>query len=319
MNDEEKLTKNNFIFILIITLIISIVGLIFLALGLNNKINEFFYDNTIVYVIFTAIGYIGWNTALIVVLVIILIIYDVRFAKNLTFALLGSFFLNGILKDAIQDPTPVTRREEHGFGFPSGHAQNGVVIWGNLSYHAYKKENKYVPWIFLILIYLVSTSRILCGAHDIDDVVGGLLIGIAFLLSFIYLEPILTERINRFNLNIKLVFAIVIPIILFIIAILIFPNSENDYGLICGAAIGLSVGYLFECKYVKYDPNELNNKQKLINLIIGLLIVLVLYVLLDFLVPLESQIWKFFEYLIITLVSILLVPWIFQKIRRKNE
>ena len=96
--------------------------------------------------------------------------------------------------------------------------------------------------------------------------------------------------INRFNLNIKLIFSIVIPVNLFIVAILIFPNTENDYGLTCGAALGLSVGYLFESEYIKYDPSELNNKQKLINLVIGLLIVMVLYVLLDYLVPLESPI-----------------------------
>ncbi|MFX1329887.1 MAG: phosphatase PAP2 family protein [Promethearchaeota archaeon] len=316
MNEEEILSKRNFIFILVITLIISIVGLIFLVLGLNNAINEFFYDNDIVFAIYTGIGYLGWHTAMIVILITIFIIYDVRFAKNLTFALLGSFFLNGILKDAIQDPTPWTRREKPGFGFPSGHAQNGVVVWGSLSYHTYKKKNKYLPWIFLILIYLVSTSRILNGSHDIDDVVGGLLIGIVFLLSFIYLEPIITERINRFNLNIKIVFAIIIPIILFLITLLIFPNSENDYGLICGAAVGLSVGYIFECEYIMYNPSELNIKQKMINLIIGLLIILGLYVLLDYLVPLDTQIWEFFEYLMITLTAILLEPWIFQKIKR---
>ncbi len=316
MNEEEILSKRNFVFILVITLIISLVGLVFLVLGLNNAINEYFADNDIVFAIFTAIGYIGWHTALIIIVVTVLIIYDVRFAKNLTFSLLGSFYLNGIMKDSIQDPTPLTRREDPGFGFPSGHAQNGVAIWGYLSYHAYKKKNKYLPWVFLIFIYLIATARILNGSHDVDDVVGGLLIGIAFLLSFIHLEPIIAKKINTLNLDIKLLLSIVIPIVLFIVAILIFPDTDNEYGLTCGALIGLSIGYLLEVEYIKYEPAELNNKQKIINLIIGLIIVLVVYVVLDLLVPIENQLWDFFEYLIIALTGVLLVPWILQKIKR---
>ncbi len=316
MNEEEILTKRNFVFIFVVALIISLVGLVFIVLGLNNAINEYFYDNDIVFAIFTAIGYIGWHTALIVIIVSVLIIYDVRFAKNLTFSLLGSFYINGILKDCIQDPTPATRREEPGFGFPSGHAQNGVAIWGYFSYHTYKKKNKYLPWVFLIFIYLIATARIMNGSHDVDDVVGGLLVGIAFLLLFIHLEPIVTKKINTLNLNIKLLLSIVIPIVLFIVAILIFPDTDNEYGLIGGALMGLSVGYLLEVEYIKYDPAELNNKQKIINLIIGLVIVLVLYVVLDLLVSLENQVWAFFEYLIIALTAVLLVPWILQKIKR---
>jgi len=317
LSEEEILSKRNIIFILVITLIISIVGLIFIVLGLNNAINEYFYDNDIAFIIGTAIGYLGWHTALIVLLLSVLIVYDVRFAKNLAFSLLGSFYLNSLLKDIIQDPTPFTRREAPGFGFPSGHAQNSVAIWGYLSYQAYKKNIKYLPWIFLVFVYLIATARILNGSHDIDDVVGGLLVGIAFLLAFIYLEPIVTEHINHLNFKIKLVLSTVIPIALFIITILIFPESEIDYGLIGGALLGLSIGYLLEVEYIQYNPAELNNKQKIINLIIGLVLVLVVYLALDLLVSIENQVWAFFKYLIIILTAILLVPWILQKIKRQ--
>ena len=316
MSDDEKLSKKTVWLILIVTLIISLVGLALIVLGLNNAINEYFYDNDLVYTIFTVIGYLGWQTGLIIIIVSVLITYDVRFAKNLTFSLLGSFYINSLLKDIFQDPTPWTRREKPGFGFPSGHAQNAVAVWGYLAYEAHKKNKKYLPWIFLAFIYLIATARVLNGSHDVNDVVGGLLVGIAFLLSFIYLEPLITERINKLNLSLKLVLSIVIPIVLFIIVMLIFPNTENDYGLTCGVIMGLSVGYLMERKYVNYNPVELNNKQKIINLIIGLLIVMALYVILDFLIDIDNQIWKFFEYLIISLTAIFLVPWILQKIKR---
>ena len=316
MSNDEKLSKKTVWLILIVTLIISLVGLALIVLGLNDAINEYFYDNDLVYTIFTVIGYLGWQTGLIIIIVSVLITYDVRFAKNLTFSLLGSFYINSLLKDIFQDPTPWTRREKPGFGFPSGHAQNAVAVWGYLAYEAHKKNKKYLPWIFLAFIYLIATARVLNGSHDVNDVVGGLLVGIAFLLSFIYLEPLITERINKLNLSLKLVLSIVIPIVLFIIVMLIFPNTENDYGLTCGVIMGLSVGYPMERKYVNYNPVELNNKQKIINLIIGLLIVMALYVILDFLIDIDNQIWKFFEYLIISLTAIFLVPWILQKIKR---
>lgn len=315
MNDEEILSKKAIGLILAITLVISLVGLILLVLGLNDTFNEFFYDNEITFAIFSVITQLGWYVALVVVVATVLCIYDVRVAKNLLFSVVGSYYISSLLKDIIQDPTPWTRKEEAGFGFPSGHAQNSVASYGYLSHHAYKKGSIYIPWIFLVIIYLITISRVIIGSHDVDDVVAGLLFGISFLLAFIYLEPKFSEKLKSLNFSLKIILAIVIPVGLFIVATLIFPNTDNHYGMI-GALTGSSVGYLIEKDKVQYNPSELNNKQKIINLIIGLVIILGLYVLLIYVVPIDHLIWEFFVYSILSLIGFLLIPWIFIKIKR---
>ncbi|MFX0057009.1 MAG: phosphatase PAP2 family protein [Candidatus Hodarchaeota archaeon] len=315
MNDTEILSKKTIGFVLVNTLVISLVGIILLVLGLNDTINEFFYDNEITFAIFSMITQLGWYAALIVVVVTVLCVYDVRIAKNLLNSVVGSYYINSLIKDFIQDPTPWTRREEPGFGFPSGHAQNSVASYGYLSYHAYKKKRIYISWIFLVIVYLITISRVIIGSHDVDDVIGGLLFGITFLLAYIYLEPIFSEKLKTLNFSLKIILSIVIPVLLFIIAILVFPSTDNHYGII-GAIIGSSVGYLIEIDKVKYNPSELNNKQKIINLLIGLVIVLGLYVLLVYVVPIDHIVWEFFVYIILSLIGFLFVPWIFIKIKR---
>ena len=313
MNDEEVLSKKALFIVLVITLGISLVGMILLVLGLNNW---FFIDNEIIFAIFFAISQLGWHVGLVVLVAIVFCTYDMRVGKNLLISLIGSYFLNSILKDIIQDPTPPTRVEKPGFGFPSGHAQNSVATYGFLAHHAYKKGSTFIPWILFVIIYLITISRVIIGSHDVDDVIGGLLFGIAFLIAFIYLEPILTEKMKALSFSVKIILAIILPTLLFVAAVLIFPSTDNEYGTI-GAIIGASIGYLIEKDKINYNPHELNKKQKVINLIIGLVIILGLYLLLNYAVPLDHPIWEFSIYTIISLIGFLLLPWIFVKIQRK--
>jgi len=324
LSEEEILSKKTYILILEITLGIAIVGLMLMVAGLNEWFGDTLVNNDVVYYLFTAISYLGDTLVYIIIGATLYLIYDKRFAKNLFLALLGSNYLDNSLKDIFQDPRPASnalRANATGYGFPSGHAQGSTVTYGYLAFHTQKnyaqeKWYKYIPWIFLVVIYLVAISRQIIGVHDVEDIVGGLLIGISFLLLFINLEPLITEKINTFDLPIKLIIAVAIPVILFIVALLIYPTGLGDYGRACGALTGLSVGYLIENEKIHYNPHDLDNKQRIINLAIGLAITIVLYLLLS-LIPLDVQIWKFFEYLIVALVVTLLIPWLLLLIQEK--
>jgi len=317
MNENGIFSKKTIIFIIIVSFITLLIGVILILLGYNMTFTELYYNNEITTPIFSAITFLGDELGLIILVIAVLFAYDKKFGKNLTISLLLSIYFNGILKDIFQDPLPYTREDQRGYGFPSGHAQNAVATWGYMAYEANQKQNKIVPWIFSIIIYLIAISRIMIGAHDIQDVVGGLLFGIIFLVLFIYVEPIISEKINTFNFKFKLILAILIPIVLSIAAVLIFPNSYIHYGLVGGALMGISVGYLIEGEKIQYDPSELSTKQRVINLVIGTIITLSIYMILRF-IPFEGQLWEFIEFFIISIIAILLAPWIFTKIKRQN-
>ena len=313
MNDKPN--GKLLLYLLVITAVTFVIGLILYLTGFNLFFNYLFYDNEITYAIFSVI------TTKILVMIFLLIIvtswytYDKRFAKNLALNILGSYYLSGILKDTFQDPRPPTniKANESGYGFPSGHAQNGAAGWGYLAYEAYRKKSKILFWIFSILLYLIAGSRLVIGVHDLQDVWGGLTIGLIWLIIFIFIEPKVSEKLSNLSFLTKIILSIVIPVILFIIAMLIFPTSTESYGLTCGALMGLSLGYIIETDKIKYEPRELPRKQKIINLVLGILVTLILYLGLSAAFP-ESQIMDLFQYLILSFLLVTLVPWIFMKL-----
>ncbi len=313
--------KKFFIYILIFAGVTFVVGLILYLAGLNIWFNEFFYDNSIMYALFSLITELGDTRVYIFLIVIVWYVYDKQVAKNLAYSVLGSYYINSIIKDIFQDPRPYTNIRDSepvadGYGFPSGHSQQGVAAYGFLAYEAHIKNSKIFFWIFTILIYIIAASRIIIGVHDIQDVWGGLTFGFIWLILVILLEPKLSETLSSMSIVIKLILSIAIPIILFLIGIYAFPAPLGDYGLVSGAMMGLGLGYTLEKEKIKYDPRELSTNQRILNLVIGIVITLVLYLVLSTVFP-ESPIMDLLQYLLLSFILVTLVPWIFTKINRK--
>ncbi len=315
--------KKIIIYILIIAGVTFVVGLILYLAGLNIWFNEFFYYNPIVYTIFSLISELGSVRVFIFLIVIVWYTYDKKFARNLAYSLLGAYYVSETIKDICRDPRPPTNLRPlvtgepvmEGFGFPSGHSINSIAAYGYIAYEAHVKKNKILFWIFTVLVYLIASSRVIIGVHDLQDVWGGLTIGFIWLILFIILEPKVSEKISSLSLTIKLILSVVIPILLFVIGIYAFPNPTGDYGLVSGSMMGLALGYILETEKIKYDPRELSNKQRILNLVIGIVITLVLYLVLSFAFP-ESPIMDLLQYLILSFLLVTLVPWIFTKIKR---
>jgi membrane-associated phospholipid phosphatase len=231
MSEEEILSKKALITIGIISVLVMIIGMILLGLGYNEA---FYLNYTLIQAIFKAITYLGEAIVLILIIAIFYIAYDKRFAKNLAFSLLISAYINEFVKDIFQDPRPSTNADpeaeyglvETSYGFPSGHTQTAVAVWGYLGYEFRNKPRPLViPILVSVLIFLIAISRIIIGVHDLQDIIGGYAIGICFLFAFIYLEPIVAPKINKLNLMIKILLAIVISISLFAIGTLLFPTA----------------------------------------------------------------------------------------------
>ncbi|MGH8353295.1 MAG: phosphatase PAP2 family protein [Pseudomonas sp.] len=120
---------------------------------------------------FLPLGYWAWNRSVFLRLFVLVAITAV---------------LNAYLKDLWQDPRPdPALRLDHevgaSFGLPSGHAQIAVVLWLWLAYEMRR------GWFWLlsgVLVAGIIFSRLYLGAHDLEDVLGGALLGLATLLLF---------------------------------------------------------------------------------------------------------------------------------------
>lgn len=94
-----------------------------------------------------------------------------------------SGIINELLKNGFALPRPSVEHHKisvAGYGFPSGHAQMAVVVWGWLGY-------RYKRWISaLIVIFFIGVSRIYLGVHFLDQVFCGWLIGFFILGIWIW-------------------------------------------------------------------------------------------------------------------------------------
>ena len=73
---------------------------------------------------------------------------------------------------------------------------------------------------------------------------------------------------------------------------------------------------LLENEYIKYDPSTLDKKQKVINLIIGLVVLLAMYLPLEMLIE-GSIILEFIKYAILAFGLMFVIPLIFTKINKR--
>lgn len=113
-----------------------------------------------------------------------------------------SGLINGFLKDYFQDPRPAMEfmldpRIGDSYGWPSGHAQIAVTLWGLI---AIEFKEKWLSYFCLITIVLISFSRMYLGVHDFGDVFAGLLIGVTvlglwFLASFYKIHEAFSKKI----------------------------------------------------------------------------------------------------------------------------
>lgn len=321
---------------ILIFIAVTILGLVLLALGYNES---FYSRSSFVRAIFTAVTYLGEPVVFILLIGIFFIAYDKKFAKNLAMNLMISTYMNSILKDTFQDPRPdsnfdadkITAENPEGlaktsYGFPSGHNQTAVSAWG---YIAYRFRNRF--WVVLlmsVIIFLVGLSRLVIGAHDLQDVIGGFLIGLVLLALFIFLEPPASIRFNKFSMQVQLIFVVVSSVTLFLLSTFLFPTTElallpdpplysdtGNYALVCGVLLGLGIGYILENRYIGYEPGKLSTKWRILNLIVGITVALVIFFSLELIKGVfDSVFFRYIRYAVVAFVLVFLVPLILTRI-----
>ena len=143
-------------------------------------------------IFFDLVSLAGYPTFLILFLSFGYFYWSPEKFSRIAMLLFVSGLVNGFLKDYFQDPRPAMEfmldpRIGQSYGWPSGHAQIAGTLWGLI---AIEFKKNWLTAFCVLMIGLVSFSRMYLGVHDIGDVFAGLLIGIIILaiwyLALIY-------------------------------------------------------------------------------------------------------------------------------------
>lgn len=164
------------------------------SLVIDTKVYSFIADNimsdgiTSVLKVITELG----GVAFIVLVGVLIFMFCKKIRWFVTFDLVGVTIINQVIKHIVRRPRPNVLRlvEEDGYSFPSGHSMVSMAFYGIIIYLVYKNvTNKYLKWTLITLLSLlilsIGFSRIYVGVHYFTDVVGGFLLGLAYLIIYI--------------------------------------------------------------------------------------------------------------------------------------
>jgi membrane-associated phospholipid phosphatase len=244
---------------------------------------------------FLPLGYWAWQRGLFLRLLVLVAI---------------SALLNAWLKDFWQDPRPdialrMDQEVGESFGLPSGHAQISLVIWFWL---AWELRRAWAWLVSAVVLAGIIFSRLYLGAHDVEDVLGGSLLGIATLLLF--------EQVRhwRWWREAHELWHAGLILLVSLAAWLSWPGVAPSYvPLLAGMMIGVLVGY----RRLAFSA-EVELWRRVVAAVLGALAFILLQKGLKLLGdawPLEPLVWQGLRGLAMGLFVAWLVPWLLVRAR----
>jgi len=144
--------------------------------------------------VMSAITWLGDEEFYVLVFPLLFWAVSRKVGLHLAIIFLLSASINAIGKMAFRTPRPsfidpsLGLRAESGFGVPSGHAQNAVVVWGYLASEIRRRW----AWVIAgIMMVAIGLSRLQLGVHFPIDTVVGWTVGAAILVAYLrWREPV---------------------------------------------------------------------------------------------------------------------------------
>lgn len=266
--------------------------------------------------LFAAGSFLGEEEFFFLLFATLLWAIDTRVGFRIGVIFLISVYVNFLAKEFFAHPRPYDldpsvgkAQPGLGYGLPSGHAQNAVVIWGGLA--AWRRS--LMAWIGAIFLAgLIGLSRIYRGVHFPTDVLGGWLIGAVLLVVGLNYAREIAMWIGQWPLGAQLGLALAGPVVL----AALFPDrgAVTATGTLAGAGCGIAIA-------LRRLPLDAGGTlwRRVLRLLVGLLVLLGLYIGLRMVFPGEASslylVFRFVRYLLLGLWVTLGAPWLFDILR----
>lgn len=230
--------------------------------------------------------------------------------------------------------------EETSYGIPSTHASDSLSVWAYLAYQVRK------PWLWItsiIIILMISLSRLYLGVHFPHDVVFGWLIGLVVLFLFVRFERRATNWLQSHSTTYQIGFGFAVSILFIIIGLLVSfiiagtPDPESwahyatearsltSYFTLAGALFGAVAGYVMMKSKAKFQVAG-SWFHKLGRYLIGILGVLIAMYGLDILFSMIASdesvlgyLLRYIRYASTTFWVMFGAPWVFLKTKLASE
>ena len=207
------------------------------------------------------------------------------------------------------DPRVLKLVHEDSGGFPSGHTQSAVVVWGYLAC----RFNRRFLWLLAgFLILAIPISRIYLGAHFPTDLFGGYAIGALVLFIFLRLDPRLEAWFDQRGMLFQLGAALVLPAFL----ILFIPSGNDDLLTAVGALMGVATGMVLERRWVRFCAGGRWLKQ-VIRYVLGAIILFAVWfgLRLAFKQLEPAGLFRIIRYALVGVWGGLGAPWLFVQLK----
>jgi membrane-associated phospholipid phosphatase len=277
--------------------------------------------------VFPIITDIGSEIGYLVILTVIYWCINKQAGLGLAYAYLFTATLNTWIKDIWHMPRPddpalesvleqagITRRltplrHETSPSFLSGHTQGAVVSW---SYMAYRFKKAWFWVVATIIVILIGFSRMYLGVHFPQDVIGGLVVGVIYLLLWLPAEPYVRARLSELTPRRRYGLAVFVPLAVLIV------HPVKDTASAMGAAIGLGLGFVLEGQTLRFTV-EGEWWRRVLRGILGLVVVLIAYLGLSALFgPFDESmgaamaiVWRAIRYALVGFAGGWVAPWLF--------
>jgi membrane-associated phospholipid phosphatase len=245
-----------------------------------------------------------------------------RVGVGLGYLSMLSTWLNSVVKYIFAIPRPADPRlrvrwPETSPSFPSGHSQSAVTNWG---YLALQVRRPLFTAAAVLLILMISLSRMVLGVHFPQDLLGGWIIGLVVLALYSWAEPRVAVWLGRQRRGLQASLAVAFPLLL----VLLHPADTAGLwpaeGALtpAGAMIGLGLGVVMERAWVRFEAGGPGSR-RVLRLALGLLIAVAFYagpkLLLpaDMAYPAEATV-RLVRYGLLGWVVAFGCPWLFVKL-----